>query len=69
MSPVYCRLAASFALLFSLAGVCQAQVPSVTEVYWPGWLGPKRDGWVEGFQAPKSWPRKLKRGWRVKVGG
>ena len=68
MSPAYCRLAASFAVLFFLAGVCQAQAPSVTEAYWPGWLGPKRDGWVEGFQAPKSWPRKLKRGWRVKVG-
>ena len=59
MNRLYCRLAAAVAVLFSLAGAGQAQVSSVTEVDWPGWLGPKRDGWVEGFQAPENWPRKL----------
>ncbi len=35
---------------------------------WPGWLGPERNGWVEGFQAPKVWPKELKRVWQAKVG-
>ena len=38
------------------------------EDYWPGWLGPKRNGWVEGFKSPKEWPGKLKQVWQVKVG-
>ena len=38
------------------------------ENYWPGWLGPKRDGWVKGFEPPKKWPAKLKQIWRLKVG-
>jgi len=37
-------------------------------VHWPGWLGPKRDGWVSGFRPPARWPQKLKRGWQVEVG-
>jgi len=28
--------------------------------YWPGWLGPKRDGWVKDFQPPGRWPERLK---------
>jgi outer membrane protein assembly factor BamB len=36
--------------------------------YWPGWLGPERDGWVKGFQPPKKWPAKLKRVWQLRVG-
>lgn len=36
--------------------------------YWPGWLGPKRDGWVSGFKPPTRWPDRLQRGWRVEVG-
>lgn len=38
------------------------------DVYWPGWLGPKRDGWVKGFQPPKVWPAKLQKQWQFKVG-
>ena len=68
MKPAYCRLATGFAVLISLAGVCQAQVSSSRDVYWPGWLGPGRDGWVDVFKAPSRWPEKLQRGWRVKVG-
>ena len=68
MKPAYCRLATGFAVLISLAGVCQAQVSSSRDVYWPGWLGPGRDGWVDAFKAPSRWPEKLQRGWRVKVG-
>ena len=36
--------------------------------HWPGWLGPKRDGWVKDFQPPTRWPDQLKRGWQVEVG-
>ena len=68
MKPAYCRLATGFAVLISLAGVCQAQVSSSRDVYWPGWLGPGRDGWVDAFKAPSRWPEKLQRGWRIKVG-
>jgi len=35
---------------------------------WTGWLGPKRNGWVSGFQPPKKWPAKLKQIWKVEVG-
>ena len=35
---------------------------------WPGWRGADRDGKLTGFHAPKSWPDKLKRGWKVDVG-
>jgi len=38
------------------------------EDYWPGWLGPNRDGWVSEFQTPQKWPAKLKPVWRVEVG-
>ncbi len=26
-------------------------VSSAEDVHWPGWLGPKRDGWVPYFEA------------------
>jgi len=35
---------------------------------WPGWRGANRDGKLQGFEAPASWPEKLERGWRVEVG-
>jgi len=38
------------------------------DAYWPGWLGPERNGWVPDFQPPARWPAKLKRGWQVEVG-
>ena len=38
------------------------------DVAWTGWLGPKRNGWVSGFQPPKAWPIQLKKRWQVKVG-
>ena len=36
--------------------------------YWPGWLGPHRNGWVDGFQPPTLWPNQLEKGWQVEVG-
>lgn len=38
------------------------------DLNWPGWLGPKRDGWVSGFRPPARWPKRLERIWRVDVG-
>jgi len=42
--------------------------PPRTGAYWPGWLGPRRDGWVSGFRPPKRWPTTLTKSWQVKVG-
>lgn len=39
-----------------------------SEVYWPGWLGPNRDGHVSYFQAPEKWPKNLTRAWSVTIG-
>ena len=39
-----------------------------TDVYWPGWLGPERDGWVSGLQPPIQWPKQLEQEWRIEVG-
>ncbi|MFP6766696.1 MAG: PQQ-binding-like beta-propeller repeat protein [Planctomycetaceae bacterium] len=41
---------------------------SAASPYWPGWLGPKRNGWVSGFRPPTRWPGQLKKVWQVKVG-
>ena len=68
MNRSYCRLAAAFAVILLVAGVCQAQASKSAGVHWPGWLGPKRDGWAPSFKVPGRWPGKLQRGWRVKVG-
>ena len=61
----YYAVLIAFSLCLSLIG---ANKPAANGNYWPGWLGPKRDGWVQGFQPPKKWPAKLKQTWRVKVG-
>jgi len=48
------------------AAVCQSV--SAAEVHWPGWLGPKRDGWVSNFTPPAKWPETLQQKWQIKVG-
>ncbi len=35
---------------------------------WTQWRGPNRDGQVQGFVAPKTWPEKLTQRWKVPVG-
>jgi outer membrane protein assembly factor BamB len=35
---------------------------------WPQWRGPNRDGKVEGFKVPATWPTELKQQWDVVVG-
>jgi len=47
-------------------GNASAQTSSGT--FWSGWLGPERNGWVEGFRPPTQWPQELKKGWQVEVG-
>jgi outer membrane protein assembly factor BamB len=46
----------------------ESRSASVKAAKWPGWLGPKRDGWVRGFQPPKHWPERLTKVWQVEVG-
>ena len=35
---------------------------------WPGLLGKDRNGWVTGFSAPATWPKKLHPIWQLEVG-
>ncbi len=35
---------------------------------WPQWRGPNRDGAATSFTAPKTWPDRLVRKWKVDVG-
>jgi outer membrane protein assembly factor BamB len=35
---------------------------------WPQWLGPHRDGKIEGFTPPETWPKELAQKWKVSVG-
>ncbi len=61
------RNAASIGIVCaSLLGT--SRVSTQAETYWPGWLGPNRDGWVAGFEAPSEWPQQLNRVWQVAVG-
>ena len=45
-----------------------AEPISGAEIYWPGWRGPGRDGWVSDFQPPSQWPAQLEQVWQVDVG-
>ncbi len=54
----------SLVILVSLCTVSTA----VAEDFWPGWLGPERNGWVKGFTPPSRWPAELTRGWQRDVG-
>src|SRR5262249_8600871 len=35
---------------------------------WPQWRGPNRDAKVDGFTAPKEWPKELTKKWKITVG-
>ena len=43
-------------------------VTTATGEDWPQWRGPHRDGAVESFNAPASWPGTLSELWKVEVG-
>src|SRR5262245_28933263 len=49
--------------------LCGALVASAAAAQdWPEWRGPRRDGSVETWQEPKSWPERLTRKWQATVG-
>ncbi len=68
--PGYIR----FALIVAWTATCgaiglgNASAQTSSGTFWPGWLGPERNGWVEHFQPPTQWPGELKKGWQVEVG-
>ena len=39
-----------------------------SEVHWPEWLGPNRDGQVSYFQAPDKWPSEIEQDWSLTIG-
>ena len=56
-------------LLFAVViGFILSSSRSQADVAWPGWLGPKRNGWVSYFKPPKKWPKQLKQDWKINVG-
>jgi len=63
------QLVVKVGLLSILCGIIGVMDPvSAADTYWPGWLGPQRNGWVSDFEIPEKWPRELKKIWEVKVG-
>jgi outer membrane protein assembly factor BamB len=59
------RIAAG-AGVFALAAASLAAQTAAGD--WPQWRGPNRDGVITGFTAPKTWPERLVRKWKVDVG-
>ena len=60
------RLAPRLAILLLVALYAQK---STAQEDWAQWRGANRDGVVRDFKAPAVWPKELKRGWKVAVGG
>ena len=52
----------------AVVGVLFALAASQVLADWPQWRGPNRDGKVEGFKAPETWPKELTQKWKVTVG-
>lgn len=59
MRKASCTLFAFFALYISV---------SAQNVDWPQWRGPQRNGVVNGFVAPQTWPQQLTKVWQIEVG-
>ena len=55
-----------FALI--IAATFLTTVTGFAQPDWTGWLGPNRNGKVEGFKTPETWPATLSKKWEVKVG-
>ena len=54
-------------LFIALAALCSlADLHS--EVHWPEWLGPNRDGQVTYFKTPEKWPDGLTQSWNINIG-
>lgn len=54
-------------LAFLIVGLATSNLLSQSP-FWPGWLGPNRDGWVKNFEPPKVWPDTLGKAWQIEVG-
>lgn len=52
----------------SLTGMTMLAVAQSSPQDYPQWRGQHRDGAASGFVAPKTWPEKLTRRWKVEVG-
>src|SRR5262245_22585392 len=57
-----------FAAAAVLLGVAVTALAQGSPQDYPQWRGPNRDGAASGFTAPKAWPEKLTRRWKVEVG-
>jgi len=56
-------------VMVAIAGILiLVSVGSVRALDWPQWRGPNRDGRLNGFVAPQSWPKELTQKWKVAVG-
>ncbi len=58
----------AFPALFLLLIWTQSPCLWADDDFWPGWLGPDRNGRVKGFEPPAQWPARPKSKWSVKVG-
>lgn len=58
----------SFFLFLALASSVFIAPLHATDVFWPGWLGPDRDGAVEYFDVPDQWPKSVTEDWSIVVG-
>jgi outer membrane protein assembly factor BamB len=52
-------------MTFAALGLTAATMPAED---WTGWLGPRRNGWVNDFKPPTQWPQSLTKVWQVEVG-
>ena len=56
------------AVFLSLILCVPFNVSFAGDAYWPGWLGPSRDGWVTDFQPPGTWSSQPTKVWQFEVG-
>ena len=55
-------------LALVLAALASGTAAYAVEDYWPGLMGPKRNGRASDFRPPAKWPAKLREVWKVEVG-
>jgi outer membrane protein assembly factor BamB len=59
---------ASRLVVVVLSGVILVGASLAMAQDWPQWRGANRDGKVEGFTAPATWPKELAQKWKATVG-
>ena len=59
-----------YSLAFATVAIVtlSAGVPVLNAQDWPQWRGPNRDGAVQSFTLPSTWPEGLTQQWMVDVG-